>query len=111
MTREEASQRYQIPLTLLKEYEAWGMRQGKTQYDNQDLERLSLITALEDLGFDGQEAKKYLLLSEQKGTEAQRLEMLEEKRKSALHEIHQREQQLCRLDCLRHSLRKKQQEG
>ena len=41
MTREEAVRRYQIPLAVLREYEAWGMQQCKTQYDNRDLERLS----------------------------------------------------------------------
>lgn len=110
MTREEASRRYQIPLEILQEYESWGIQQCKAQYDNQDLERLCLITALKDLGFNQEETKEYLLLGEQEGTESRRLEILEAKRKSALHEIHRREEQLCRLDCMRHSLRKKQQE-
>ena len=110
MTREEASRRYQIPLEILQEYESWGIQQCKAQYDNQDLERLCLITALKDLGFNQEETKEYLLLWEQEGTESRRLEILEAKRTSALHEIHRREEQLCRLDCMRHSLRKKQQE-
>lgn len=110
MTREEASRRYQIPLAVLREYETWDMQRCKNQYDNRDLERLSLITALKDLGFNGAETKEYLLLWEQEGTESQRLEILEAKRKAALNEIHQREERLCRLNCLRHSLRKKQQE-
>ena len=46
-------------------------------------------------------------LLEQQGTEARRLEMLEQKRRCALEEIHQREHQVCCLDCLRHDLRKK----
>lgn len=109
MTKEEASRRYQIPLTVLQEYESWGLEPGDIRYSDRDLERLSLITALTDLGFSKEETKEYLLLSEQEGTEAQRLEMLETKRKSTLHEIHHREQQVCGLDCLRHSLRKRQQ--
>lgn len=110
MTREEASRRYQIPLEVLKEYESWELNQGKVQYNNEDLERLCLITALRDLGFDQQETREYLLLSEQEGTESKRLEMLEQKRRCTLKEIHRREEQVCRLDCLRHNLRKKQQE-
>ena len=68
MTREEASRRYQIPLEILQEYESWGIQQCKAQYDNQDLERLCLITALKDLGFNQEETKEYLLLWEQEGT-------------------------------------------
>ena len=57
MTREEASRRYMIPAEILDEYERWGLCasvkqvMGCWQYDERDLERLSLIMALHDIGF------------------------------------------------------------
>ena len=48
MTIEEASKKYNIPIKILKEYESWGLFQevkkvmGSWQYDETDLERLSL---------------------------------------------------------------------
>ena len=58
MTIDEASERYQIPIEVLKEYESWGLcgavRKvvGAWQYDEEDLKRLSLIMTLHDVGFD-----------------------------------------------------------
>ena len=49
MTKEEASRNYRIPISVLDEYENWGLCgsvkqvMGHWQYDEQDLERLSLI--------------------------------------------------------------------
>lgn len=57
MTIEEASKKYNIPIHILKEYESWGLCQevkkvmGFWQYDETDLERLSLIMTLYDLDF------------------------------------------------------------
>lgn len=113
MTREDASRRYQIPLSILEAYESWGLcgkkqqQPGSWEYDDDDLTRLRMITALKDMGFDCEEIKSYMELLEQQGTEARRLEMLEQKRRCALEEIHQREHQVCCLDFLRHDLRKK----
>lgn len=49
MTKQEASERYNIPIWLLDEYESWGLCQevkkvmGAWQYDDSDLEHLSMI--------------------------------------------------------------------
>ena len=49
MTIHEASERYNIPLDVLHEYERWGLCgavkkvMGAWQYDDTDLERLSMI--------------------------------------------------------------------
>ena len=57
MTIYEASERYQIPIEVLREYESWGLCgavkkvMGDWQYDDQDLERLSMIMTLHDIGF------------------------------------------------------------
>ena len=117
MTIQEASQRYQIPMKILKEYESWGLCgavkkvMGDWQYDDTDLERLSTIMTLHDIGFTSEEVETYMrLLLEQENTDQARLRMLERKREAALDEIHFREHQLERLDYLRHELRKKQGE-
>lgn len=61
MTIQEASDRYQIPINILKEYESWGLCgavekvMGAWQYDDEDLERLSLIMTLHDIGFTTEE--------------------------------------------------------
>lgn len=115
MTIHEASKRYNIPLEILSEYERWGLCgavkdvMGAWQYDDTDLERLSMIMTLHDVGFENAEIETYMkLLLEQKGTEALRLRMLDEKRCRTLDEIHFRERQLERLDYLRHHIRKQQ---
>lgn len=112
MTREEASRRYQIPMEILEEYEGWGLcgavRQALDawQYGDQDLERLSTIMALHDMGFTAQETERYMRLAlSPADTRAERLRMLERRRSAALDEIHLRERQLQRLDYLRHKMR------
>lgn len=113
MTIHEASTRYNIPLEILQEYESWGLCgavkrvMGAWQYDDTDLERLSLIMVLHDAGFETSEIETYMrLLLEQDGTEPQRLQMLNRKRDSTLDEIHFRERQLERLDYLRYHIRR-----
>lgn len=112
MTRQEISRRYQIPLDVLLEYEEWALcgadkRRGDDwQYDDSDLERLSMVMTLLGIGFRVREAEVYLRLAlEGEHSGAQRLRMLEERRGAILEEIHCKERQLQRLDCLRHALR------
>ena len=82
---------------------------GDWQYDDADLERLSTILTLHDIGFTVEEVETYMrLLLEGEHTAARRLAMLEKKRSAALEEIHFKERQLQRLDYLRHEIRKTQ---
>ncbi len=113
MTKDGASQRYRIPPHILDEYESWGLCgalkkvMGAWQYDDEDLERLSTIMTLHDIGFTAEEVENYMrLLLEQPDSDRQRLRMMEEKRKATLDEIHFRERQLQRLDYLRHEIQK-----
>ena len=115
MTMQEASERYHIPMHILREYERWGLCgavkevMGDWQYDDADLERLSTIMTLHDIGFTMEEVETYMrLLLEGDHTATQRLTMLEKKRSAALEEIHFKECQLQRLDYLRHEVRKTQ---
>lgn len=118
MTIDDASRQYCIPIQILREYESWGLCgavkkvMGAWQYDDTDIERLSTIMTLHDIGFTSQEVETYMrLLLEQEGTDRARLRMLDEKRRAALDDIHFREKQLERLDYLRHELRKRTEES
>lgn len=108
MTISEASEKYNIPVKILQEYENWKLcGQGKKgmdarQYDDSDIERLGAIMTLHDIGFTNAEVKRYMkLLLQGKSSEAERLKMLEAKRNGTLDEIHFKERQLDRLDYLR----------
>lgn len=102
MTREEVLRRYKIPAQILDEYELQGQ-----EYDDSDIERISTIMTLSDIGFKKEDIKVYLLL-EQIGvsTLKERLEILEVKRSAILDEMHKNEKQLECLDYLRYKLKK-----
>lgn len=111
MTIDEASERYKIPLDILREYESWGLCDsvkkvmGAWQYDGQDIERLSLIMTLHDIGFEKEEIETYMTLTIQgSGKEDERLLILEKKRSALLDEIHFREKKLANLDYLRYEM-------
>lgn len=113
MTIYEASERYGIPMKILREYEQWGLCKavkkvmGAWKYDDSDLENLSMIMTLHDIGFSMEEVETYMrLLLDGENTESQRMRMLDEKRNDALDEIHFHERQLERLDYLRHKIRR-----
>ena len=113
MTQQEASEHYNIPVSILQDYESWGLCgavkkvMGTWQYDDEDLERLSTIMTLHDIAFTAEEVETYMrLLLEQPDSDRQRLRMMEEKRKATLDEIHFRERQLQRLDYLRHEIQR-----
>ena len=106
MTIREVSERYNIPMEILKEYETWARKRaaqktvGAWQYDDADLERLSLVLSLHEIGFDSREVELYLKLLGQEGTEAQRIRMLSQKRSRLLEQIHTQEKLLEQLDYL-----------
>lgn len=114
MTAEEVSRRYQVPMKILEEYRSWGlcdavkMVMEDWQYDDSDLEKLSMIMALHDMGFETQEVERYMKLSLQgKVAEKELLKMLDRQRSETLKDIHLREQQLLRLDYLRTEMKNK----
>lgn len=108
MTIEEASECYNIPIKVLKEYESWGLCSevkkvmGSWHYDETDIERLSLIMTLHDVGFTNEEVEHYMRLALAGGATAdERLKMLRNRRNGTLDEIHFKQKQLDRLDYLR----------
>lgn len=91
MTMEETSNRYQIPIKILQEYESQGLCNavkkviGAWQYDDSDLENLSMIMTLHDIGFTTYEVETYMrLLLEKENSEEERLDMLNQKRNKIL---------------------------
>ena len=98
---------------ILQEYESWGLCgevkkiMGSWQYDDSDIERLSTIMTLHDIGFTNDEVEEYMrLLVEGASTEAKRMKRLETKRNGTLDEIHFKERQLDRLDYLRYEMKR-----
>lgn len=113
MTIEEVSRQYSIPIKILKEYESWGgcgavkKVMGDWKYDDQDLERLSLIMTLHDIGFEKDEVETYMTLVIQGAdTGDKRLKMLQKKRDGILDSIHFQEKKLSHLDYLRYEIRR-----
>ena len=109
MTINEASERYQIPIKILKEYESWGLcgEVKKVMGSWHYAEKLSTIMTLHDIGFTNEEVEKYMrLLLDEKSTEEERMNMLNEKRRGTLDEIHFKERQLDRLDYLRFEIKR-----
>lgn len=116
MTIEEASEKYCIPIKILREYEQMNLCgtvkkvMGQWQYDEQDLERLSMIITLHDIGFSNEDIDEYMHLLLSGENEENCLKMLNEKRKSTLDKIHFYEKQISNLDYLRHEIKKDMEE-
>ena len=115
VTVNEASEKYHIPVEILKEYESWGlcgevkMVMGVWQYNDQDLQRLGMIMTLHEIGFSNEEVEAYMrLFLKGDSTEKERLEMLKKKRGKVLDEIHFKEKQLDCMDYLRYKITKAQ---
>ena len=96
---------------LLREYERWGLCDtvkkvmGAWQYDDRDLERLSMIMTLHDVGFSNGEVETYMrLLLSGRDTEQERMRMLNRLRDCAMDELHFKQKQLDRLDYLRYKI-------
>ena len=115
MTINEASKLYNIPLEILHEYEKRVLFRsvkkvmGSWQYDDSDLENLSLIMTLHDIGFNIEEIENYMRLLLDKNNHSDKLQLysLNKKRNELLDEIHFREKQLERLNYLRYKIEHK----
>lgn len=102
MTREEAERCCGIPKSILDEYEQLWHSGQPDHYDERDIETLSLVVTLHDIGLSTQEVKVYMAAPH----DSERLQMLERLRQRELDQIHHAEQQLERVDWLRHEIRK-----
>ena len=124
MTITEASKTNKIPLALLRWYatEHAGTEKknpgnkketkiGKDDaihFTEKDIEKLSLIMTLQDIGFDKKEISTWLRLQkDDKHSCAACLKMLNKLRSETLDAIHLKEKTLDRIDFLRYELQRK----
>ena len=126
MTITEASKTYKIPLALLRwyaaehpgteeingnEYESGkgnAINVGAFHFSEKDIEMLSLIMTLQEIGFDKKEIKTWLRLQQDdKNSGAACLKMLNKLRSETLDAIHLKEKTLDRIDFLRYELQRK----
>ena len=102
MTKQEVYEKYNIPMELLNKYERIFKR---TYYNDDDLEKLSMIMTLYDIGFNDEEAEHYInLYLSDKDTAKERTAMLTKKRESTLDDIHSKQKQLDSIDYLRYKI-------
>lgn len=110
MTEKEAMIRYGIPPDIIKEYKTVRKydKSGDVLSDGigqTDIERISLMVTLHDVGFSENEILRYMQFTIA-GDDGKRLEMLESKRSGALNELHLKQDQLDKLDYLRFKIKK-----
>lgn len=107
MTGEEMIERYCIPEKILVEYKNWKNSGGTDEYCDTDLEYLSQIITLREVGFEDAEVIEYLNLTKEIGAgKEKRLLMLQTQRNKLLTQIHAMEQILEHLDYLRYEIGK-----
>ena len=124
MTITEASKTYKIPLALLRWYAAEQtgaedknkkkIKKGNAinaaafHFTEEDIEKLSLIMTLQDIGFGKKEIETWLRLQQDdKNSCAACLKMLNKLRSETLDTIHGKEKALDRIDYLRYELQRK----
>lgn len=97
MTKQEVSEKYNIPMEMLDKYE----KNNKTgEYNDTDLDKLSILMTLREAGFSDADAEKYIKLSKK-----ERMDILKKCRSNMLDEIHHKEKQLENIDYLKYRIR------
>lgn len=111
MTIEEASEKYCIPIKILKEYESMELCKtvkrvmGEWQYDDEDIKRLSMIMTLYETGFSKEDIDEYMCLALSGENDEECLKILSKKRKKTLDKIHILEKQISNLDYLKNEIK------
>ena len=106
MTKEELCQKYHIPKAVLNLYEKINPKGQKTaQWDDRDIEKLSLMMTLCESGFSESETARCFQHLEDHRECDTCMALLEKKRHSALDEIHRREKQIENIDYLKYKIR------
>lgn len=101
MTLKEAEKKFGLPYNILEKYVSFGLIRESNipeNYRDEDFERLGLIDTLLGSGLAPEEAKRYLLLTEETGTDEQQINMLKRGRRSLLNDIHKKQKFLDSLD-------------
>lgn len=106
MTKQDMTERFKIPETVLNDYERNVRKTHTESYTDADLALLSQMVTLYEIGFSPQQAQEYLGMDHVRSTNAVRLALLNQKRRELLNTIHQQEERLSKLDFLRYELQK-----
>lgn len=116
MKIKDVSEQYNISITALRYYEKAGLFNqvkkinGIREYEDEDIERLSLILTLQKVGVHIENILRYIQLIEfGEATKCQRIQILKKERNKLLDEIHQHQKNLDSLDCLIYQLKNKNQ--
>lgn len=113
MTFEEINRRYEVSLDTLHEFEEAGLftniKRIDQRYDftDQDIENLSCILSLYQIGMDLHDVNFFLDLKRQGDkTKAERVFMLKKIREKALVDLHRKQKNLDCIDCMIYELKK-----
>ena len=110
MTLFEISEKYNSPPEIIKEYEhrflcgKYENTAGPHEYSDEDIENLSIIITLRDIGFSAEETDRYMRTKLSGKKDNSLFCLLCEKRNSLLCQIHSMEDKLQRLDYLKYKL-------
>lgn len=105
MTSEELCERYVISTKLLKEYSDMGVRDTNgRQYDDHDVEYISMMMTLKEIGFNKNDMIEYMRMYVADSGADKRKMMLNKKRASTLDKIHAEEARLSKIDYLRYNI-------
>lgn len=106
VTKEELCKKYHIPKAVLNLYEKTNTQNGAAaQWDDRDLEKISILMTLCESGFSESEAVLYLQHLEDHQEYDACMALLDTKRHSVLDEINRREKQIENIDYLKYKIR------
>ena len=104
MRIKEVSKRFNVSITALRYYEKVGLFE-----DDKDIERLSLILTLKNIGLSNETILKYIELNEQGAhTKKQQIQVLKLERQKLLDSIHNQQKNIDSLDYLIYQLKDKE---
>ena len=115
MIIKEVSKRFNVSITALRYYEKVGLFEdvnrvnGIREYEDKDIERLSLILTLKNIGLSNETILKYIELNEQGAhTKKQQIQVLKLERQKLLDSIHNQQKNIDSLDYLIYQLKDKE---
>lgn len=92
---------------VARQYEGNCKAKHKVDAEGKELQDLSLMTTLKDIGFTPEEIEEYMELCMEDSSQNMKLYMLNQKRKVLLDKVHQQESLINQIDYLRYELQKK----
>lgn len=102
VTEQELLKKYDIPAEIIDKYRKL---YKCSSFDDADVQKMSIIMTLYEVGFDDKETEKYIkLYLSSYDTTKERLEMLTTKRKGVLSDIHSRQKQIDCIDYMRYKI-------